>query len=54
MEKMFSSKFCAKKEFYIIEEYKFSYHKMLENKVQKKKKKYKILDWPINIKINQK
>jgi hypothetical protein len=52
MEKMFSFKLWAKKEFYIIEEYKFSYHKMLENEVRKKK--YKILDWPMNIKINQK
>jgi hypothetical protein len=39
MEKIFSFKFCAKKEFYIIEENKFSYHKMLENEVGKKKKK---------------
>jgi hypothetical protein len=37
MEKMFSFKLCAKKEFYIIEEYKFSYHKMLEIEVKEKK-----------------
>ncbi|KAL4123193.1 hypothetical protein QTP88_015416 [Uroleucon formosanum] len=37
MEKMFSSKLCAKKELFIINGYKFSYHKMLENEIQRRK-----------------
>jgi len=35
MEKMFSSKLCATKEFFIIHNYKFNYHNLLKNEVQR-------------------